>query len=69
MTPPEIVTRLNSLNDRPDEKEHTYRIGRTFFEWCVSQHLIERSPLQAVAKPPVGASRERVLSEKELAAV
>jgi integrase len=67
--PREIVTRLNRLNDRPGEKEHAYRIGRTFFEWCISQHLIERNPMQTIAKPPVGASRERVLTEDELKAV
>lgn len=65
----DIVTRLNRLNDRPAEKEHAARIARTFFTWCVGQHLIERSPMETVPKPPVGASRDRVLSEEELKAV
>jgi integrase len=69
ITPREIVRRLNALNDRPGEKEHAARIGRTFFKWCVSQHILDRSPMETVAKPPVGASRERVLSEDELKAV
>jgi integrase len=69
ITPREIVSRLNRLNDRPGEKEHAYRIGRTFFEWCVSQHLTAASPMATIAKPPVGASRERVLTEDELKAV
>ena len=69
ITPREIVRQLNTLNDRPSEKEHAHRIGRTFFAWCVSQQMLDRSPMETVAKPPVGASRERVLSEEELRAV
>lgn len=64
-----IVERLNLLNGRPSEKEHAARIGRTFFTWCVAQQLIDRSPMEKVAKPPTQPSRERVLSEEELRAV
>ena len=69
VTPRQIVKQLNALNDRPSEKEHAYRMGRTFFKWCVQQHLIDRSPMENMASPPIGASRDRVLSEAELAAV
>jgi integrase len=69
ITPREIVSRLNALNDRPGEKEHASRIARTFFVWCVGQHLIERSPMETVAKPAPGKARERVLTEEELKAV
>ena len=69
IAPREIVRNLNALNDRPSEKEHAARIGRTFFKWCVGQHIIERSPMENLARPPVGASRERVLSDEELKAV
>jgi hypothetical protein len=34
-----IIKRLNELSDRPGEKEHAHRIGRTFFRWCVQQQL------------------------------
>ncbi|HVH75190.1 MAG TPA: tyrosine-type recombinase/integrase [Stellaceae bacterium] len=69
ITPREIVRNLNKLNDRPGEKEHAHRVGRTFFRWCVGQHIIDRSPMETVAKPPIGVPRERVLSEDELRAV
>jgi len=69
ITPREIVRQLNALNDRPGEKEHAARIGRTFFKWCVGQHLIDRSPMETVPKPPIGPSRERFLSNEELKAV
>ncbi|MBV9827185.1 MAG: tyrosine-type recombinase/integrase [Alphaproteobacteria bacterium] len=69
ITPREIVERLNRLNDTPAEKEHAFRTGRTFFTWCVGQHMIERSPMDTIKKPPVGEPRDRVLSEAELKAV
>lgn len=69
ITPRQIVVQLNKLNDTPSEKEHAYRIGRTFFKWCETQHIIDRSPMDKMAKPPKGKSRERVLTDEELKAV
>lgn len=69
ITPAAILKRLNQLNDRPSEKEHAFRIGRTFFKWCVAQHLIDRSPMERLATPANGKSRERVLTTRELTAV
>src|SRR5207244_4204945 len=37
--------------------------------WCVDQQLIDRSPMEKVAKIKPQPSRERVLSEDELRAV
>ena len=67
ITPHQILDQLRKL--KPSEKEHAFRIGRTFFRWCVSEHLIDRSPMENLAKPPAGKSRERVLTEDELKAV
>ena len=69
ITPREIVRNLNALNHRPSEKEHAARMGRTFFKWCVGQHIIDRSPMENLARPPVGPARERILFDEELAAV
>ena len=69
ITPQRIIRQLRLLNDRPSEKEHATRIGRTFFKWCVGQRLIERSPMETLPTPAVGKSRERVLSVDELRAV
>ena len=69
VTPRQIIKQINTLNDRPSEKEHAHRIGRTFFRWCLQQHLTDRSPMENLPSPPLGKSRERVLSHDELAAV
>jgi hypothetical protein len=62
-----MIRRPNPL--KPSEKAHAHRTGRTFFRWCVGQHIIDRSPMETVARPPTGKPRERVLSEEELKAV
>lgn len=67
ITARQILDRLKKL--KPSEKEHAFRIGRTFFDWCMSEHLIERSPMESLAKPPAGKSRDRVLDDDELQAV
>jgi integrase len=37
-----------------------------FFGWCISEGLIENSPVQGTAKANEGGSRDRVLSKEEL---
>jgi integrase len=69
VTSRQIIKQLDTLNGRPSEKEHAHRTGRTFFKWCMQQHLIDRSPMENLRAPPVGRSRERVLSDDELTVV
>jgi integrase len=64
ITPKEILRALKDL--KPSEKEHAFRIGRTFFTWCRYQHLIDRSPMETLESPPTGDSRERFLEDDEL---
>jgi integrase len=37
-----------------------------FFNWCVEKRLIGASPVDGVARPPPGASRERTLTDAEV---
>lgn len=64
ITSKEILRSLKSL--KPSQKEHAFRIGRTFFTWCFNQHLIDRSPMERMDSPPLGKSRERFLDDDEL---
>lgn len=68
ITPREIARQLEKLADRPGEKEHAFKVGRTFFRWCARQHLIDRSPMEHM-QVTVGKSRERILTEDELKAL
>jgi integrase len=67
ITPRAILTRLNKLP--PAERHHAFAAGRAFFRFCVGQHYIDRSPMADLEPPPASRPRQRVLSEKELAAV
>jgi integrase len=65
----DIFRRLANLADTPAERHNAFTAGRAFFRWCVRQRLIDRSPLENSTVPAGAPSRERVLSEAELAAV
>ena len=54
--PREIVRRLDAL--KPSEKEHAHRIGRTFFRWCVGKHIIDRSPMETMARREADQPRD-----------
>ena len=62
--PKEIIKALTPLTR--SMKEHSYRIWRTFFQWCHRRHLIDRSPMERMEPPPLGKARERVLTDEEL---
>jgi len=64
IAPREILRNLMDL--KPSQKEHAFRIGRTFFTWCQYQHLIDRSPMALLETPPAGRSRDRFLDDGEL---
>lgn len=65
--PKDILKRFNGLP--PSEKEHAFRVGRTLFAWAVRNHLRDDTPFARMDAPPLGKSRERVLSDEELAKV
>lgn len=69
VTTRDVLRNLRKLSDRPGEHNGAFRVGRAFFRWCVRQRLIDRSPLENVQAPPTSPSRERVLSDDEIAAV
>ena len=46
-----------------------FALLRPMFGWGVERGAIERNPFDAVARPPAGASRDRVLTDAELSAV
>ena len=67
--PKDVLKRLQALSDTPAEKLHAFTAGRAFFRWCVSQHIIDRSPMESISVSNKNSSRERVLTDDELKAV
>ena len=63
ITPRDVLAKLNSLNGTPMEKRYTFVAARSFFNWCVAQHILDVSPVTRLDVPPPGRSRERVLRQ------
>ena len=69
IAPQDISRQIDRLAETPSEQNHTLVAGKVFFSWAVRRHYIERSPCEGMALPARLAPRDRVLSEKELAAI
>ena len=53
----------------PSAANHAYAAIRGFFNWCVRQNHLDISPCAGLEMPARRVSRERVLTDSELAAV
>ncbi|HEY1710730.1 MAG TPA: tyrosine-type recombinase/integrase, partial [Rhizomicrobium sp.] len=69
INPHDLAALLKKLNHAPAERHHAYTAGRAFFRYCVRSHIIEQNPMERIAVLPPNNSRERVLTEPELAKV
>jgi len=69
ITPQEIIRKLDRLTDRPVEHHHAVVAGRIFFAWCVRKHYLDRSPMERMSTPKKNSTRDRVLTDAEIAAV
>lgn len=54
---------------KPSAANHALAAIRKFFNWCVERGLVDQSPCMAIRRPSKVVSRDRVLSDEELAAV
>lgn len=58
---------ISTLSATPSEQNHAFVAIRTMLNWCVTQGLLETSPLPKLSFKT--RSRDRILDEEELAAV
>ncbi|MCP4408276.1 MAG: tyrosine-type recombinase/integrase [Gammaproteobacteria bacterium] len=65
----DIVCCLNKLNSTPSEQAHANTAIRIFCNWAYREELIDQNPVDRLPKLHKLPSRERVLSEQELAEV
>ncbi|MGZ8937281.1 MAG: tyrosine-type recombinase/integrase [Halobacteriota archaeon] len=63
--PRTIVQILNRI-EKPIERNHACVAGKVFFNWCVRQQIIDRSPMENIETPNKGSPRERILTNSEL---
>lgn len=65
----ELSLIMDRLNDRPAVARITYATLRKLFRWAVSRGDLERSPLEGFEPPPAVPSRDRVLTQDEIAVI
>ena len=69
ITTHDLTRIVDKLVGTPSECEHLFRAAKTFFRWALRRRLIAHSPLEGLEAPAKGESRDRVLSDQELARV
>jgi integrase len=67
----DVLSLLDGIHDRkaPAAANRTFVVVRALFNWCIGRAILEQSPCAGLSKPNLERSRERVLSDEELAAV
>ena len=65
----DIAAVIEALVDTPTECESAFVSARTIFRWFARRKLIKASPLADLEPPARSASRDRVLTDTELAEV
>ena len=64
------ITRItDKLSETPGTALHAFWAARTFLRWCVRRRYLAHNPIEGVEAPTKPGSRERVLTDPELAAV
>lgn len=67
----DVVALLDAVTDRgsPIMANRVLAAVRKFFNWCLARDIIQVSPCTLIAPPGAERSRDRILSDGELAAV
>ncbi len=67
----DIIDLVTAAVDRgaPVGANKILKVTRSFFNWCVGRAILDRSPADGVKAPTKEVSRDRVLSDEELAKV
>lgn len=67
----DVIELLNFVKDEgtPVTANRVLALVRKFFNWCVEQEFLETSPANNVRQPSAETSRDRFLSDREIAAV
>ena len=67
----DIIDLITAVVDRgaPVAANKTLKVTRAFFNWCLGRAILERSPCDGVKAPTIAKTRDRVLTDEELASV
>jgi integrase len=67
--PREVVLYLDTLTGTPTERHKAFKELRSFYRWCMGRQYADANPCAHLTAPPAPKSRDRVLSDEELAKV
>jgi integrase len=67
----DIIDLITAVVDRgaPVAANKALKVTRAFFSWCVGRAILERSPCDGIRAPTIEETRDRVLTDVELASV
>jgi integrase len=67
----DVIDVVNAVIDRgsPVAANKSLKVVKSFFNWCVGRAIVERSPCEGIRAPTVERARDRVLTDRELAAI
>lgn len=69
VTTADLTRIIDKLADTPSVARHAYAVVMALFNWALSRRTITRNPLAGVRPPKLNPSRERALTDDELAIV
>jgi integrase len=67
----DVIDLVNAVVDRgsPVAANKSLKVVKSFFNWCVGRAIVERSPCEGIRVPTIERARDRVLTDRELAAI
>ncbi|MDX2308559.1 MAG: tyrosine-type recombinase/integrase [Hyphomicrobium sp.] len=69
ITTEDVMRVVDEVLERPAAARHVFTAGRTFFRWAVRRRYLQHSPVEGLQLPTRPVSRDRVLSDRELARI
>jgi integrase len=67
----DVIDLVNAVVDRgsPVAANKSLKVVKSFFNWCVGRAIVERSPCEGIRAPTVERTRDRVLTDRDLARI
>jgi integrase len=65
----DVLGAIEKSSKSVSTRRHVFVAARTFFRWVQRQRIIKASPLQDIAAPGAATSRDRVLTDAEMARI
>ena len=69
ITPQGVLKRLDRIKNTPSEQRYALVALKIFMAWCERRFYLKSSPCARLQAPGAATTRERVLTDAELAAV